>query len=180
MRGAALLALASMVGCGGGDGGSRSSTSPPPSVTTLPSTTTTTLTPEEAVRAAWVNYWAMVDRLLGAPDPTDPELGLRAVEPLLGSLRDDLATRAAEGRHVVVAAGSAYAHRLDRVVVSGESATVGGCDLDDSTTLGPNGEVVDDSQETRTIAGIFVLIDGAWRASDVRFTNIKAGISNCD
>jgi hypothetical protein len=121
----------------------------------------------------------MVDRLLGQPNADDPELPQRARDPLLSSLRDDLATRAATGRRVVIPTGAKYEHRLDRVALQGSVATVNGCDIDDSVTVGPSGETLDDSIVTRTVRGTFSYDGTQWVASDLRAVSQVQGIAAC-
>jgi len=121
----------------------------------------------------------MIDRLLAAPNPDDPELPARTADPLLSAVKDDLGTRAALGHRVVIPTNGSYQHRLDSVKVSGTSASVRGCDLDDSTTIGPSGEMIDDSVVTRTVAGTFSYDGTTWRASDVRVVARANGITEC-
>ena len=172
-----LLALLVVAACSSGGGNAASTTTTSVTSTTLATTTTTS--PEDAVRAAWNGYWAMATRLLQAPNPDDPELGTRAIDPLLTSLRDDLSTRAAQGRHIVIPAGAKYDHRLDGSTVSGSNATIVGCKFDDSVLLGPNGETIDDTVTTADIRAKLVLSDGSWKFSDVRFENQRPGIVAC-
>jgi len=175
MAGLCLLAACS-------DGGSGSAAKTTTTVSSTTSTTvavTTTTTPEDAVRAAWTAYWAMIVRLAGAPDGTDPELAERAGEPLLSALRDDFTTQKSKGQRVIMSPGSRYDHRLDAVSVNGTSAVLAGCKIDDSTTIGPSGEVVDDSVITSNITASFVLDGSVWKAVDVKFTNPTPGISGC-
>jgi hypothetical protein len=162
---------------GGGGTAATSTTTSSTTPTTAPTTTTTT--PEDAVRNAWDGYWSMVVRLSGAPDGDDPELSQRVAEPLLSALRDDFTTQKSKGQTVVTRPGAQYAHRLDAVSISDGKATLTGCKIDDSTTLGPSGEVVDDSVATSNIAAVFILDGAAWKAMDVRFTGMTTGISGC-
>src|SRR5437899_2433416 len=69
----AVLGLVLLAACSGGGGGSAASTSTTTSTSTTLATTTT-LSQKEAVKAAYLAYWKMIDRLAGAPDPNDPEL----------------------------------------------------------------------------------------------------------
>jgi len=185
MRGAALLLLAAAtVGCGGsaGDSDGRRSTGPPPptSTSTTVAPTTTTLTAEDAVKAAWNDYWRVVERLLQAPNPDDPDLPTVADEPLLSFVRDDLATRLAGRQHVVLRPDGKYVHRFVSASISDSSAAVRGCQLDDSITETLDGEIVDDSVATRQLSATFKFRAGAWRAVDVRVVSEIQGLVGCD
>src|SRR4051812_11279994 len=101
MRGIGRLALMGLVliaACSGGGSGSAASTTTTTSTTSTTVASTTTTTPEEAVKAAYLAYWKMIDRLSVAPDPDDPELAQRMVDPRLSSARDELATERAKGQ----------------------------------------------------------------------------------
>jgi hypothetical protein len=122
----------------------------------------------------------MVLRLLQEPNASDPELVSRAVDPLLASLREDLSTRSAQGKRLVVPDGAKYMHRLDQVSLqSSTTALATGCKFDDSVLVGPNGETLDDSVSTSNITATLRLDSNTWKIADVRFSNTKTGISEC-
>jgi hypothetical protein len=173
-------ALVVLTACSGGGGGSSeaSSTSALGTTTTSAAPTTTTV-PREQVRLAWDAYWAMKDRLLAAPDPDDPELVLRADEPLLSKLRDDLAQRKADGWVVVVPAGAVHEHSLEQIEVSGTEAVVRGCEHDDSVTLGPTGQKVSGSKVTRILVGTFTFDGSVWKATIMGVVSEDPGIVRC-
>jgi len=179
MRGAALLTLASMVGCGGGDGDRRSSSSPPPSVTTVASTTATTLSPEDAVKAAYLAYWAMVDRIFAAPDSTDGELVLRAVDPLLSSLRDQLASLQVSGHRYVILPGRPNDHRVRDLTTDGVTASLDDCWIDGSTELDSSSNVVDSAISTKQYRARLTYVDGSWLVADITKVAATNGSSSC-
>jgi hypothetical protein len=172
-------ALVVLTACGGGGGSSEASSTSAPGTTTTSSVATTTTAPREQVRQAWDAYWAMKDRLLAAPDPDDPELVLRADEPLLSKLRDDLAQRKADGWVVVVPPGAAYEHVLEQIEVSGNEALVRGCEHDDSVTLGPTGQKVSGSKVTRILVGTFIFDGSVWKATIMGVVSEDPGIVRC-
>jgi hypothetical protein len=90
-----------------------------------------------------------------------------------------MATRAAQGRIVRFRPNSQYDHRLDQVAISGSTATVLGCKIDDSVQVDSTGAVVDDSIQSATIEATFTRLGDVWLAADVRFTNQSSGISGC-
>ena len=172
------VALALLAACSSG-GGSAAATTTTTSTTSTTLATTTTTRPEDAVRQAWDDYWAMVVRLGAKPDRNDPELAQRVTEPLLSTLRDDYSTRAAEGRYVEIPPGAKYAHRLDSVRITGAAtAEADGCKIDDSISKGPSG-VTDDSVSTSNIVAVFVLDGAVWKAASVNFSNQTPGLSGC-
>src|SRR4051812_33913809 len=114
-----IVAVLGAAGSGGGSGARGGTTTPPPAAaapattttttsTTAPTTSTTTV--EDAVREAYLAYWKMIDRLAAAPDPDDPELPQRAIDPVLSIVRDDMTTRRSEGRTTRPPANSKYVH----------------------------------------------------------------------
>jgi hypothetical protein len=183
-----LTGALALSGCGGGgqtSAASSSSSSTPAissaeSPTTVTIVTTTTVKPEDEVKAAYLAYWTMVERLLQTPDSNDPELPTRAVDPVLSFLSDDLADFVAEGHHVVFRAGGRYVHRFLSASVAGSLATVTGCQLDDSITETLAGDVIDDSISTSQIRATFVRDAGVWKASVVSLDSEVKGLVGCD
>lgn len=175
----ALATLGLLAACSGGSGSAAKATTTTVASTTTTLAVTTTTTPEDAVKQAWTAYWSMIARLADAPDGSDPELAQRAAEPLLSALRDDFTTQKSKGQRVLIAPGARYDHRLDAISLVGSSAVVAGCKIDDSTTVGPSGEVIDDSVVTSNITATFVFDGSSWKATDVKFTNPTPGISGC-
>jgi hypothetical protein len=131
------------------------------------------------VKQAWDGYWAMIVRLASAPDPNDPELDRRTTEPLRSFLKDDFGTQATTGQRVVIPPGAKYAHQYLNASITGDKASVTGCQLDDSVTVGPSGEVVDDSVSTKGLVASFVLQNGTWLANEVRITDTRSGLVGC-
>ncbi|HEX2384663.1 MAG TPA: hypothetical protein VHI95_18615, partial [Acidimicrobiales bacterium] len=133
----AVLVVAVAAACSGGSG-DQAAPSSTTTTTTAPTTTeptTTTLSQEEQVKQAYLAYWQMADRLGKTPDPQDPELPQRAVDPLLSSIRDGLNTQAAQGRTFVTVDGRPNQHRVDQVQVMGGAAKVNDCFVDGRSEL---------------------------------------------
>src|SRR3954469_13122991 len=140
---AVIVTLGLFVACSSSGGGTAASTTPSSaSATTTSSTTTTTVAPEDEVRRDWDAYWSMVVRLIGAPVASDPEIDQRAVDPIRSEFRDQLSTRASEGHHVVIPPGAKYRHVMLAVTISGDKASIDGCQIDDSLTVDASGAVV--------------------------------------
>jgi acetyl esterase/lipase len=177
--GTGLVALLLLAACSGGSGSAAKATTTTSTTTSTTAPTTSTTTPEEAVKQAWDQYWAMVVRLLKDPNADDPELTTRAADPVLSSLRDDLATRKQQGKRLTIPEGARYDHRLDHVTVQSNTASATGCKFDDSVLVGPNGETLDNSVTTSKITATLVLDGTAWKMADVHFVDTTPGISEC-
>jgi len=175
MAGLCLLAACS----GGGSGSATKSTTTVSSTTTTTVAVTTTTTPEDAVKQAYLDYWKMADRLLATPDPNDPEITQRAADPLLSSLRDQLATNRSTGHHTTVPSGNTNTHRIDAVDVTGTSAQLTECFVDGRVEFGPNGEVVDDATVTKVGHASLSQVAGQWKVSDIRFDQRTPGVGTC-
>lgn len=132
---------------------------------------TTTPTPESEVKAAYLAYWEMADRLAGHPDPDDPELPTLAGGEALAHLRDGLADLREQGRKVEV--GSKTSHRVSDVeVLDTGTARLKDCDVDDSRLLGADGEVLDEGLTTTHWNVTLVRSEDSWRVD--RFVRLNA------
>lgn len=130
------------------------------------------------MKAAYLAYWKMVDRLIAAPDPSDPELTQRATDPLLASLRDDLGTRQTQGRVTRPPANSRYAHNVESVELNDGAATVRDCFIDDRVQYASDGSVVNDRVSTVRATAMLTLADD-WKVSDVRTERLGDGTVGC-
>jgi hypothetical protein len=175
---AGLVALGLLAACSSG-GGSAAKTTTTSTTTSTTAPTTTTTSPEDAVREAYVGYWAMVDRLLAAPDANDPEPAQRALDPLLSSLVDQLATKASQGHRITVPEGNTYSHRIDSVSASPDNASLTECFVDGRVEFGPNGEIVDGKTVTKRARATLKLIASSWKVADITVTERSDGVSGC-
>lgn len=176
----AVVVLGLLAACsGGGSGSAAKTTTTTASTTTTTVAVTTTTTPEDAVKQAYLDYWKMIDRLIAAPDASDPELELRAVDPLLSAVRDDMSTRKSEGRTTRPPANSKYAHVIQKVIVSATTATIVDCYVDDRVQFSADGSVLNDAVSTDNATSTLVLAAGAWRVSSVDIRELGAGDLGC-
>jgi|GEM_PF-4060478 len=176
--GAAVL-VALLAACSGGGGDAAVTTT---TATTLPASsapTTTTLSPEAEVEAAYLAYWKMVDRLSAAPDPNDPELEQRAVDPVLSSARDVLTTSAARGEVTVTPPNAEYSHSIQSIELHGTEATVRDCSVDDQVVLNRDGQVIDGAVTTKHYIATLVRTGAVWKVSDVKIVEQAAGALSC-
>src|SRR4051812_30314667 len=130
MRGIGRLAVMGLVlvaACSGGGSGSAAPTTTTTSTTSTTAASTTTTTPEEAVKAAYLAYWKMIDRLNAAPDPADTELVTLTADPLLSQVRDDLTSKRSVGHTYETSNGRPNAHTVSGVQTTDGSATLHDC-----------------------------------------------------
>ncbi len=174
---AGIVLVATLAACSGSGGGTAAPTTTTTAPTTTSEATTTTLSPEDQVKAAYLAYWQMVDRLSAAPNPDDPQLAQQAAEPLLSFLRDDLATRAAQGRTTRYPEDPALnSHQVHRVRVSERSAVVDDCFVDGRIAVRADGATNADVVTKQTSATM-ILSANKWLASDVKFLNEQPGVA---
>ena len=174
----AAIGVALIAACSGG-GGKAAPTTTSSAATTTSSTTTTTTTPEDAVKAAYLAYWKMIDRLSAAPDPDDSELPMRIAEPLLSFTRDEMATRRSEGRTTRFPADPALnSHRIDRVSVAGSTASIDDCFVDGRIAVNADG-TTNDAVVTKATKASLISDGTTWRVRDAEFSNRVQGVSGC-
>ena len=125
-------------------------------------------------------YWAMVKRLNGAPDPADPEIAQRAVDPSLSAIRDLLTTRRAQG---LVERYDGVPYHVDTSVtdVASGRASFVGCIVDGALLVNAaTGEVVNDKVSTSRIAGDLTLDAGTWKMQRFDVLKKSDGEVSCD
>jgi hypothetical protein len=164
--------------CSAGGGGSATSRTTTSSTTSTSAPTTTT-SPEDAVKAAYLAYWKMADRLFGAPDPDDPELSELAVEPLLSKLKDQLSTKRSEGHRYIVSAGRRNDHVVLSVSVDDGSGEISDCFVDGRTEVDSSNGVVDNAVATKLAQATLALDGMHWKVKDVQFVQETEGVSGC-
>jgi len=177
--GAGLVALVLLTACSGGGGSAANTTATTSTTTSTTAPTTTTTSPEDAVKTAYLDYWKMVDRVAESPDPNDPELAQRTVEPLLSTFRDNLSTQATQGRKFSVPPGRPNSHDVRTVTVAGATATLVECFIDGRTLTDPDGNVIDDAIVSKLGNAKLLNQAGAWLVSDVVFTERTPGAGGC-
>jgi hypothetical protein len=175
-----VVIVAATLACGGG-GSAR--TAPPGAKATSSIAVTSTMavevSAEAEVEAAYLRYWAVVDRLVQSPDGDDAELAARAVDPVLAVVRDDLREYAARGTYVELPRTS-RPHAIQRVEVTDGRATVIACQLDDAVVHRRDGSIVDDDVLTKRLEASLVHVDRTWKLSESRVVEQWSGDAGCD
>ena len=167
-RGLAALvatALALPLGACGGDDDPEEEATTTTSSTEAPSTTAPP-SPEDEVEAAYLAYWDMAARLSANPDPDDPEIAQRAVDPVLGEVTDTLSTLRAQGQGLVSRDQST--HEIRDVGLEEGRASVEACSVDDSALVDLATQEVLEERVTTSLIETRLVRDGSgWRVSEV-------------
>jgi hypothetical protein len=139
-----------------------------------------TSSPSAEAQSALDNYWVMIKRLLAAPDPTDPELAQRAVDPSLSTTKDLLTTRQAS--HQVVQFDGVPYHVDTRVSsVVDATAAFSGCIVDGGRVVDADtGAVINDKVSTSRIQGSLVNVEGHWKMQRFDVLRKADGEIACD
>ncbi|MEY2447753.1 MAG: hypothetical protein QOH79_1229 [Acidimicrobiaceae bacterium] len=177
---AGLVALGLLTACSGGSGSSAKTTTT--STTTSTSSTVVTISttdPQDAVKQAYLDYWAILDRLAAAPDPGDPALAQRAIDPVFSSVQGDLSTRKAQGRTTRIPPNSKYAHHIQSAVVHDTTASLTDCYVDDRVQFSADGAVINDHVSTLAATVTLVQVAGDWKVSDVQIEKRGDGDLGC-
>src|SRR5829696_7474370 len=161
---AALVAIALVItltlSCGGDD---APPDDPPP---TTAAVTTTTTSVESEVEAAYTAYLRMSDRLLQAPDPSDPEIPRlttgRSLDALIRGLKE------LRDANQAVEFGDQYTNEIQSVeLVDENNAVIRDCAIDDSRVVDQTtGEVVAEGIATGLFEVSLTRQGGHWRVTD--------------
>jgi len=178
---AGLVVLAAVACSDDDDGEDEAGTDPTTDETTTTPSTTAPLTPEDEAKATYLEFVAVVERLLTTSrDPGDPDLSRVAADPVLGEVRDNLTTMRTENH--VVTIGPRTAHRVTSVaLVSPTEAEVNECYVgNDTTTDADDGSVIDQGLSTRSIRASLALMEDRWVVREVTTLEIFDGETSCD
>jgi hypothetical protein len=180
--GIVTLGASVLVACSGGGGAAAPTTttaSASATTTTTVAATTTTVAPEQAVKAAYLAYWAMLDRLNAAPDASDPEISQRAASQLAKDIVDGLTTRAAEGTRLVFPADKPNTHDVSAVGVSNATATLMDCYVDFRVKFDASGSVIDDAVVTKLGRATLEFDGTVWKVRELEFIQRTPGVTTC-
>jgi hypothetical protein len=177
-----LLAMA-LPACGGDDADERGDDEESPGTTvSVDEATTTSLTPvtgatADELGAVYRDYWAMYTRLLGAPDPEDPEIDERTT----GIARDDLVevftAMAAEG--LVVRFEDRSGFDVVSVGEDADGAVVRACEVIDASVI-QGDEEEDLDVVARLLDARLAEDDGSWVVAEVLDLDAWPGATECE
>jgi hypothetical protein len=165
-------------GCGGGDDDSSPDTSRRASDSSSSTAPPTTRSAESEVEEAYLAYWAMGERLLETPNPDDPEIAQRAIDPARGQMIDSLTTLRA--RDQAVRHGPRHRHDVRSIEVEGESATVRDCAIDDASIVDArSGATIDERLVTALYEATLVSQGSSWWVRQIEQPDGWEGVAGC-
>jgi hypothetical protein len=160
-------------------------TAPPSAVVTTVQTTmppaTTPTTAEDAALAAYVaGMDAFAEAVADPVQPEHPALQAAVVDPLLSELRNLAATWLGFGQAVRLPAEGVRRTELLDVEVTGDTAMVEVCSVDDSILYEiDSGRVLNDAVSTSRIRAEVRLVDGQWRLASRERLESWEGVAGC-
>lgn len=122
--------------------------------------------PEEEVKAAYLAYRGLVQRLLESPNPDDPELADFSTGENLEFLKAQLESLQSQNRALQF--GSRYSVDIVAVTVTGSAAIIQDCTVDDAQTIDmTSGAVVSEGITTELLEAVLSEEGGHWRVSSI-------------
>lgn len=132
------------------------------------------------VKAAYLAYWDMGERLLEAPNPDDPEIPKRTT----GKARTDLVAglKRLKQEGLRSSLGERYVHDVVGVELRGDDAAlVKDCAVDDSSLVrAANGDVVEQSVVTELLQVRLVLRNESWLVESSTRLGAWEGAASCE
>ncbi|MGI9645798.1 MAG: hypothetical protein ACR2O6_10870 [Ilumatobacteraceae bacterium] len=181
-----------MAACGGGDDGAAEpstaattdggGTNAEAGTTTgaPPTTETTTDDAEAAILAAVDGYYASFITVNSPPDPDHPELERFRTEAVLELARENVQDRSDLGQAIRLPEKSRSTHQAIVVSVSGSSAVVDVCSVDDSVLYDvATGVLLNDAVKTFAVQFHLKSTD-SWRVVETVEQGRWDGVSTCD
>lgn len=126
-------------------------------------------------QAAYVAYQEMLERLVIAPDPDDPEIAQRAT----GAARDDVVATLGgyDGNGQAVEFGTRHEHHVYDVAVDGDTATVLDCFVSDARVVDESSRQVvrgDPEGGSASVVTATLVIDGdAWKVERIEAVAVE-------
>jgi hypothetical protein len=164
---------------------SASESTTEPSTTTVQTSSATSAVPEpiEKQLAARVRGLFAARRAANAaptPNPESPQLADFASGEALASLRDETATRRDQGQAIRASTANAAQVRVGFVKVTGTTATVSACSVDDGVILVvATSAVVNDSVMTNNYRVELAQLDGVWKVTSIMRLQQWEGVAGC-
>jgi hypothetical protein len=130
------------------------------------------------VKAAYLAYWDMLERLSEAPNPDDPEIATLATGQARTDLVEGLSRLKQAGQRL--STGDRTSHTVSDITIrKGKPAQLRDCDVDDSSLLDRNGEVLDQAITTTLWDVRLVGHDGDWSVAEFRRVKAWKGEEDC-
>lgn len=181
----AVVAGLLLAACGGSASSAPASSSttqaPPVTSTTLPTTTTTTAsTPEAEIEAVYRAFWDATIEAGDPPDPESPALAAVMADPMLAHVTQQVAHRRATGQAVKLPEGSRSSVSDVEITVSGDSATLTACVVDDAVVYDrASGRVLNDRVTSGWARAVVRRTPDGWRVTENRYTTQVEGSDGC-
>lgn len=192
---AAVLTVALLAsGCSDDDAPSSATTTEEPGtttsdpITTTTESTTTSLTTsvpadndEAAIVERYLQFWDVRFETNSHPvNPDDPRLATLATGPQLENVITETQQRLDAGMALRRPEDSVTERRPRVVEITGDTATIQDCSVNDSIVYRvATGEVIDDSVVTRSVTATMRKADGEWRIESTREIQKWEGVAGC-
>ena len=175
--------LPPLAACSGSDDVAPSTTAAP-TTTAAPSatapSTTAPPTPEQGVEAAYLAITARYYDRLADPTETGAPLEDDLVDSALAKVKDTLGELASIGERFTFTARGKPTPNIWRIEISGSSAVLTNCLIDDIVRIGPDGGVLNDSTASSLLRTSLREVKGAWKVSDQKVVNKWQDGLGCD
>jgi len=172
-----VLQVAGACGSSGSDTGAPATDSSLDSTTTVPAPTDV----EQAVLAAYQEFWRVWLRANNPPNPDYPDLARFYTASQLQGARASIAGHKARGELVVLPPNSKYSHHASaQVLGDGTKATIADCAIDDSIVEKTGtAEVINDDLVAQLVAAEMTLTESGWKVSSITFLKDWPGETEC-
>ena len=155
---------------------------PTPAATEPTSTTPTTAyaSVEEEIAARYEAFWQARFDANSPPDPEDPDLREYAVGQQLDQVLQETQAHRAAGTELRRREDRSGIQRIEVVEVTGDTAVVQECFVDDGLVVrSSDGSVVDDAVWTYNVRGEMQRVDGRWRLAKATLVQQWEGVAGC-
>lgn len=146
-----------------------------------PTTTDPRSAQERLIEDRYQQFWeARAAANADPPNPDDPKLRDLATGSQLLNVIAETSRRREDGLAVRPASPSKGEHRVEVRALSGDTAELNDCSINDSVVYRPStGEVVDDSVVTRSATATMRKIDGVWLLESASVVQSWKGVAGC-
>ncbi len=171
-----VLQVAGACGSSGSDTGAPATDSSLDSTTTVPAPTDV----EQAVLAAYQEFWRVWLRANNPPNPDYPDLAKVATGAELETVRTAIRKKILDGTYTRLPEGSHYRHRpaLEKMTEAG--ASVRDCAVDDSQIVDAAGHLVNDDVLTQLLISTVTRSGESWQVVSVHEQQQWLGDVECE